>query len=107
MRDVDAYSATLTGVELGGEEKLPPLLFFENRKQCPDFGRKGTDCIQLWIKFPTQNVILRVSRRKISKMFPNGASFSCVFEEMFIKCPSSTYPSLLPCSENFLVGHLH
>ena len=28
------------GEQLGGERGRPPLPFFENRKQCPDFGKK-------------------------------------------------------------------
>ena len=40
--------------------------FFENRKRFPDFGKKDPDCVHLW--FPIQNVVLRVSRRKNSKM---------------------------------------
>ena len=46
---------------------------FENRKKCPDFGKKGPDCDHLWVKFSIQNIVLRVSRRKNSKMFP------CIF----------------------------
>ena len=47
--------------------------------------KQGSDCAHLWIKFFIQNVILRVSRRKNSKMF----SFFLVFffAEMFIEVP--------------------
>ena len=69
--DIDVYSATLTGAQLGrgGGGKASPALF-ENRKKCPDFGKKGPDCVHLWVKFSIQNVVLRVSRRKNLKMFP-------------------------------------
>ena len=46
--------------------------------------------MHLWVKFAIQDAVLRVSRRKISKLFPYGASFACVFDEMFIKVPSYT-----------------
>ena len=53
--DIDAYSATLTVVQLGGRRKTSPALF-ENQKKCPD-------SVHLWFKFFTQNVVLGVSRR--------------------------------------------
>ena len=40
IRDIDAYSTTLTGAQPGWRGR-PPLLFFENRKKCPDFGKKA------------------------------------------------------------------
>ena len=54
---------------------------FENRKWCPDFGKKGPGCVHLWANFPIQNTILRLSRRKNSKMFPCRLLFSgfCFF----------------------------
>ena len=70
----------------GGEGRLP-LPFLKIEKNCPDFGTKGPDCAHHWVKFSIQNVVLRVSRRKISKMFPYRASFSCVFDKMFIEVP--------------------
>ena len=78
------YILPLTGMQLGGREETSPALF-ENQKTCPDFGKKGPGCVHLWVKFSIQNVVLRISRRKISKMFPCGASFSCIFDEMFIE----------------------
>ena len=65
----------------------PPLPFFENRKKCSDLGKNGPDFVHLWVKFSIRNVVLRVSKRKNSKIFPCGAFFSCVFNEMFIKVP--------------------
>ena len=52
FRDIDAISATLTGVQLGGGR--PPLSFSENQKKCPDFGKKGPNCVHLWVKFSIQ-----------------------------------------------------
>ena len=34
--NIDAYLATLTGVQLGDERETSPALF-EDRKKCPDF----------------------------------------------------------------------
>ena len=44
----------------------------------------GPDCV-LWVKFPIQNVALRVCSRKNSKMLPNGVFYSCAFDKMFIE----------------------
>ena len=40
----------------------PRRLFFENLKQCPDFGKKGRDFIHPWVRFSVQGIVLRVSR---------------------------------------------
>ena len=67
----------------GGRPRLP---FFENQKNCFDFG----DCAHLWVKFSIQNIVLRLPRREKSKTLPCGAYFSCVFEKGLSKCSSST-----------------
>ena len=86
--DTDVYLAIfrVTVVQLGGRGATPPAVF-ENRKKCPDFWKKGLDCVYTWVKFSIQNVVLRVSRRKNSKMFPCGASFSIVIDQIFIEVP--------------------
>ena len=71
----------------GGEGGRFPLPFFVNGRKCPDFGKKGFNCVYPWVKSFIQNVVLRVTRRKSSKIFPCGASLSCVFDERFIKVP--------------------
>ena len=73
---------TKGGEEGRGDSSPTP---YENRKKCPDFGKKGPDYVHLWVKFSIQNVVLRASRRKISKFLLCGASLSCVFDEIFIK----------------------
>ena len=65
---------------------------FWNPKKCPDFGKNGPDCVHLWIKFTIYNVVLRVFRTKISKMFLCGASFLLFLTECLSKCPTSTNP---------------
>ena len=76
-----------------------PTVLFEIEKSVLVMGRKVlvlgrkvlVGCVHFWVKFSIQNVVLRVSSRKISEMFPCRASFSCAFDEMFIsKYPSST-----------------
>ena len=101
---MDAYSATLTGAQIGGRGKASPALF-ENRKKCPDLAKKGPDCAHLWVKFSIQNVVSRVSRRKNSKIFPCEASFLVFLTKYLSKFATSTnHPS---CPEIFLVVHLH
>ena len=58
-----------------------PLPFFENQKKCPDFGKKGPDSVYLCPKFSIQNVVLRVSRRKNSKIV--------FLTKCLSKCPNS------------------
>ena len=67
-----------------GRGDVSPTLF-ENPKKCPDFGKKVLDFVHLLVKFSVQNVVLKVSRRKNSKTFHWVASFSCVFDEMFME----------------------
>ena len=38
FKDISAYAATFTGVQLRSVLGSPPLPFFENQKKCPDFG---------------------------------------------------------------------
>ena len=47
----------MAGEQLGGGRGgKPPVLFFENRKKCPKFGKKGPDCVHLCVKFFIRNV---------------------------------------------------
>ena len=72
FRVIDAYSATSTGAQLAVRSEASPALF-ENRRNCPHF-------VHLWVKFSIQNIVLRISKRKNSKMFPCRAScaLSCL-----------------------------
>ena len=74
--------ATRACGEEGGGGGLP-CPFLKIKKKCPDFRKKGPDCVHPYVKF-----ILRVSKRKNFKMFPSGAFFSAgLFDEMFIGVP--------------------
>ena len=84
FRDTDTYSATLTGAQLGKRVDASPALF-ENQNKCPDLGKKDPDCGYLWVKCSIQNVVLRVSWKKNSKMFPYEVPFSCIVDKMFIE----------------------
>ena len=71
--------------------RLPlPFLIFE---------KKDHFCV----KFSIQNVVLRVYRRKNSKILPCGAFLSVFLTKCLLKCPNSLKP---PCPEKFLVAHL-
>ena len=54
--------------------------------------KKSFDCVHLFVKFSIQNVLLRVSSRRNSKIFSCGVFFSCVFEETFIEMPQFYKP---------------
>ena len=69
------------------EKARPPLPFFENKKKCPDFPKKGPDCVHPYVKFIIQNVVLRGSKIKNFKVFPCEAFFSGIFDKMFIGVP--------------------
>ena len=74
---------------------LPPLSFFENWKKCHDFGKKSPNCVYSWVQSSIQNVVLRVSRRKSSKILPCGRDHFFVFlVKSLLKCPNSTKPPL-------------
>ena len=95
---IDAYSATRTGAQLEGRGETSPIL--------SDFGKKGDDCVNLWVKLSIQNVLLRIPRRKNFKMFPVGPFLFVVLMKCLSKCPSSTTPPLFlpppPPASNFL-----
>ena len=74
-----------------GRGEASPALF-ENRKNCLDFGKKGPSCVNLWVKFFIQKVVLSISRKKNSKMFASGNSFSRVFDEKFMEVPQFYKP---------------
>ena len=95
---------TSSGAQLGGGEGGGiPCPFLKIEKKCPDFGKKGPNCVHPWLYSSIPNVVLRVSRRKSSKIFPCRTFFSYVFDEKFIEVP---IPQNLPCSEKFLVACL-
>ena len=68
------------------------------------FGEKSPNCIHLWVKFSIQNVVLRISRRKNSKMFPCCFPFLCFWRNVYW---SALVPCNLLCPEIFLVARLH
>ena len=72
-----------------GRGKASPVLF-ENQPKVSQFLKKGPDCVHLCVdlcSISIQNVVLRVPRRNVSKMFPYLACFSCVFDEIFTEVP--------------------
>ena len=85
-----------------GKER-PPLLFLKIKKGVLIFGKKGLDCVHLWVKFSIQNVVLRVSRRK---KFPAGPLFFCFWGNVYWNALVPQTPSFT-CPEKFQVAHLH
>ena len=74
-------------------EFIFPALFLEKKN---DSGGKCPDCAYSWIKFSIQSVILRVSRRRNSDIFPCRDFLSWLFNEIFIEVPLfyETFPFL-------------
>ena len=79
-----------TGAQLGRgwDGEVSPTHFWKSKK-VSWFWKKGPDCIHLY-------PVLRVSRRKNSKIFSCGAFSSRILDEMFIEVPKflETSPSL-------------
>ena len=73
----------------GGETKGRglPLPFFKNLKKCPNFAKKGLDCVHIWVEFFIRNIVLTVPRKKNSKSFPCRTFFLRDFDKMFIEVP--------------------
>ena len=86
------------GTQLGEGGGRPPLPFFENQKECSNFREKGPYCAPPWVKFSVQNVVWRVSSRKHAKIFPGGAFFSWLFDEIFIKVPFPLPGKVFDCA---------
>ena len=53
----------------------------ENQKKCPDFWKKDSDFVLLWVKFSIQTLILT------PKYFPARPLFSGTFDEIYIEVP--------------------
>ena len=89
FKDLQTYSEILMHIQPQTQahhwkrERRFPLSFLENQKRYPDFGKKGLDCVHLWVKFFIQNVVFSVSRRKNTKMFPCGVPFSCAWRSVY------------------------
>ena len=68
-------------------EGRPPLPLFGNRRKFPDFVKKdpGPGCAHLWVTFCNQNMNILQSKYDFNSN--SEASFSCVFNKMFIEIP--------------------
>ena len=73
----------------GWKGERPLLPFFKNHKKC------HSDSVHLWVKISIQNVVLRVSRRKNSKIFPCGTFFFKFLTKCLSKWPNSPKLPLL------------
>ena len=66
---------------------MSPLHFFENQKRCPDFGKKGSNCVHLWVNFSIENIVLRVSWSEIPKFCRYGVFSLSFLMKCFIEMP--------------------
>ena len=83
-----------SGAQLGKEAVRPPLHFFENQKSALILGKKGPDSVHFWVKYSIQNIVVRVSRRKNSKIYPVGPFFLVFLTKFLSKCTNCAKPSL-------------
>ena len=72
-------------------------------KTYPNIAEKGPYSVHLWVKYSIQNAVLRVSRRKNSKIFPVGHFYFVFLTKSFSDCPNSIN---LPCPKKLLVARL-
>ena len=59
LRDIQGYWCLFSHTHWHAtreEWEASPALF-KNRRKCPDFLKKGPDCVHLWVKFSIQNVV--------------------------------------------------
>ena len=84
FRNIDTCSVTLTGVKLGRRGEASTA-FLKIKKEWLGFGKKCSDYIHHWVKFSIQNVVLRVYRRKNSKIFPLWIFFKCYLPKCFYR----------------------
>ena len=85
--------------------QIPPLMFFRHKKSLlvehiyyrratRGVEKKGPNCVHPWVEYAIQNIVLRVSRRKSSKMFPWGVFFLVYLTKSLLTCPNSIKPPL-------------
>ena len=86
--------ATRGGEGEGGDLPCPILKI----KKCPNFRKKGPDCVHPYVKFTIQYVVLRVSKRKSFKIF-----FWNFWRNVY---RSALISRNLPSPEKFLVARL-
>ena len=80
------------------EGGLPyPFLKFE--KSALILAKKGPHSVHLWSTYSIQNLILRVSKRKNSKIFLRACFFLVLYTNFLSKCPNSAKQS--PVLKNF------
>ena len=87
FKDMQVYSGILMHIQPHSQVRNQ-----EGRGEALPAYKKSPDCFHLFVKFPIQNVLLRVSSRRNSKSFSCGFFFSCVFEETFIEMPQFYKP---------------
>ena len=74
FRVIDVYSATISGVQLGGGEKGGSTALFKI---------ENTDCVHFLVKGSTKNLVLRVCREKTPKCFPARPVFLFLLTRCF------------------------
>ena len=75
------------GAQLVVEEGRPTLLFLKIRKVSWIY-KNGPGCVHFWVKFSVQNVVLRVSTRKNTKIFLCRVFFPDFLTKWLSKCPN-------------------
>ena len=59
----------------GGGGGASFALFWKTKKNCPDIWKKSPNFVYTWVESSIQNIVLRVSRGRSSKILPCGAFF--------------------------------
>ena len=78
----------ITGAQLGGVRGGGlPYPFLKSKESALILEKNALIVCILYVTFTIQNVVLRVSKRKNFKIFPCGAFFSDIFDEIFIRVP--------------------
>ena len=75
-----------------GERDASPTIFWKS-KRCPSFGKKYPDFVHPAIKFTIQNIVLRLSRTKSSKLF-SCRTFLDFLRKCLLKHPNIKKPPM-------------
>ena len=86
----------------GEESGRPPCPFWKIEKSALVL-EKNSNCVHTRVESSIENIVLRVSRGKSSKILPCGTFFLVFLTKSWSQCPNSTKS---PWPKQFLVGHL-
>ena len=93
------YHSCICPGDYGRRREASHTLFWNSKKVPWFWQKKGPHSVHLWSTYSIQNLILRVSKRKNSKIFLRACFFLVLYTNFLSKCPNSAKQS--PVLKNF------